>query len=113
MSEEKVRVPLTATLGLIIKEHRQKLGLSQEELAQRASLHRTYISNIEQGERNPSLTTLSSLAAALQLDCSTLMLIVEHKVSSSAASIQDEQQLAQSPKAPQFAMTASSMDGQC
>jgi transcriptional regulator with XRE-family HTH domain len=76
---KKQPVALTLTLGLIIKECRQKLGLSQEELANRACLHRTYISNIEQGERNPSLTTLTHLATALNVECSTLMQMVEQR----------------------------------
>jgi transcriptional regulator with XRE-family HTH domain len=71
---------LTVVLGQIIKECRVKLGMSQEQLASRASLHRTYISNIEQGERNPSLTTLTNLAAALEVDCSTLMQMVEQRM---------------------------------
>jgi transcriptional regulator with XRE-family HTH domain len=71
---------LTTVLGQIIKECRTKLGMSQEQLANRANLHRTYISNIEQGERNPSLTTLTNLAAALEVECSTLMLMVETRM---------------------------------
>ena len=73
------RVPLTRTLGEVVKSYRQSLGISQEELAQRSGLHRTYISNIEQGVRNPSLSTLSNVAAALNLECSVLVQLVEHR----------------------------------
>jgi transcriptional regulator with XRE-family HTH domain len=49
-----------------VRERRQKLGLSQEELAERAGLHWTYVSGIERGRRNPGLNTLSALASALR-----------------------------------------------
>lgn len=76
---KKEPAALTSTLGQVIKEVRQRLGLSQEELATKAGLHRTYISNIEQGERNPSLTTLTNLSAAMNLECSHLMQMVEQR----------------------------------
>lgn len=47
-------------------EFRQRLGLSQDELAHKAGLHRTYIGAIERNERNITLRTLARLAAALQ-----------------------------------------------
>ena len=54
-------------LGRVIKGLRQQHGITQEELAEKASLHRTYLSDIERGARNPSLETLVRLAAALQI----------------------------------------------
>ena len=54
-------------LGRAIKGLRNQHGITQEELAEQASLHRTYISDIERGARNPSLETLVRLAAALQI----------------------------------------------
>jgi transcriptional regulator with XRE-family HTH domain len=53
------------------------LGLSQEELAFRSEVHRTYISELERGLKNPSLTTLDKLASALQTDKTTLVRATE------------------------------------
>lgn len=52
--------------GSAIKEWRNQLRLSQEELAERTDLHRTYISSIERGVRNVSLENISKLAQALE-----------------------------------------------
>ena len=48
-----------------LREIRAKTGFSQEELADRAGLHRTYISSVERAERNISLENIFSLAKAL------------------------------------------------
>ena len=47
---------------------RSQLGHSQEELAQIAGLHRTYISSLERGERNVSLKNIERLANALDVE---------------------------------------------
>jgi transcriptional regulator with XRE-family HTH domain len=46
---------------------RNKLGLSQEELADRAGLHRTYVGSIERGERNVSVDNIEKIAEALEV----------------------------------------------
>ena len=56
-----------------VHDRRESLGISQEELAHRAGLHRTYISDIERGARNPSLKTLSRLADGLEITTSQLI----------------------------------------
>lgn len=48
-------------------------GLSQEELAARAGLHRTYVSSVERGERNLSLANIHRLADALGVPPSSLL----------------------------------------
>ena len=51
--------------GAVIKAKRGVLGVSQEELADRAGLHRTYIGGVEQGRRNLSLLNILKIAGAL------------------------------------------------
>ena len=65
-------VDLKTLLGTAIKTQRAALGISQEELAHRAGLHRTYVSDLERGARNPSLDSIEKLAQALQLSVSSL-----------------------------------------
>ena len=60
-------VELKILLGNAIKITRSALGISQEELAARAGLHRTYVSDVERGTRNPSLESVEKLAKALEL----------------------------------------------
>jgi two-component system response regulator len=62
----------TVLFGKAVRKQRFELGISQEELADRASLHRTYISDVELGLRNPSLKSITKLARALKLSPSTL-----------------------------------------
>ena len=52
-------------LGRKVQALRQEQALSQEELADRAGLHRTYVSGVERGVRNPTLTVLEKLALGL------------------------------------------------
>jgi len=58
--------------GERIRELRLAIGLSQEELAFRSGMHRTYLGGIERGERNPSLKNIASIAKALGLTLSKL-----------------------------------------
>lgn len=48
-----------------VRGARERLGISQDELAHRSGLHRTYVGGIERGERNISLASLAKLADAL------------------------------------------------
>ena len=52
-------------LGRAVRKKRLAIRLSQEELAERAAVHRTYIGQVERGETNISLDNLVKLAAAL------------------------------------------------
>ncbi|HHT9125600.1 MAG TPA: helix-turn-helix domain-containing protein [Candidatus Brocadiia bacterium] len=60
------------TFGTNVRRIREALGISQEELAYRAGLHRTYIGGIERGERNLSLINIVRLARALGTKSSEL-----------------------------------------
>lgn len=51
--------------GRRVRDLRQARGYSQEDLAERSSLHRTYISSLERGQRNVGLDNVHALAAAL------------------------------------------------
>lgn len=60
------------SLGESINKRRLYLGLSQQELAGLAGLHRTYVSDIERGARNPTVGTILRIAQALQIQPSRL-----------------------------------------
>src|SRR5271165_3886280 len=70
--------PLTAVddvkkpFGASVRAWRSRLAISQEELAGRAGLHRTYVCDIERGARNVSLESIEKLARALQIPAATL-----------------------------------------
>jgi transcriptional regulator with XRE-family HTH domain len=59
--------------GARIRERRSDLGLSQEALAERCELHRTYIGAVERGERNVALLNTLRLAKGLQVDAGDLV----------------------------------------
>jgi transcriptional regulator with XRE-family HTH domain len=63
---------LTA-LGVAIRERRAKLGISQEDLAFRSDLDRSYVGGIERGEHNLSLVNLCRIAQALEVSASKLL----------------------------------------
>ena len=64
---------LLAAFGEALRAKRKKCGLSQEELAARASLDRSYVGGVERGERNVSLINLNKLARALDLTLAELL----------------------------------------
>jgi transcriptional regulator with XRE-family HTH domain len=65
---------LRAVLARNVRTFRHALGLSQEELAELAGLHRTYIGSIERGERNVSVDNIERLAKALDVTPQRLLL---------------------------------------
>jgi len=76
--------------GAAVRLRRDHLGISQEELAGRAGLHRTYISDVERGARNVSLESINRLAAALELPLSVLFSGLEETKFSSPSLPPDE-----------------------
>lgn len=73
---------LQRRLGLAVCISRQHLGITQEELAWRADLNRSYIADIERGARNVTLRTLTTLAAALELTVENLIVATSHAAGS-------------------------------
>ena len=59
--------------GERVRLRREELGLSQEEFAFQSGIHRTYVSGIERGVRNPSLTMVERIAKALKMNFSDLL----------------------------------------
>lgn len=59
--------------GKRVREERLKKGLSQEEFAELAELHRTYIGMIERGEKNITLKNIEKIARALEISLDKLM----------------------------------------
>ncbi len=56
-----------------LRQIRQIRGLSQEELADMAGLHRTYVGSVERSERNLSIDNMERLAKALEVDITELL----------------------------------------
>ena len=64
--------PLNRKLGEKLKEIRTEKGMSQGDIAKKLSVHRSYISGIERGIRNPTVKNVERLADALGVDVSKL-----------------------------------------
>lgn len=60
-------------LALIVREKRKGVGMSQEEFADKAQIDRTYVSQIERGVANPSLSVLCKIAEVFDMKLSELL----------------------------------------
>ncbi|MCJ2098900.1 helix-turn-helix transcriptional regulator [Methylobacterium sp. E-046] len=60
-------------VGLNVLDLRRGRNLTQEEVAHRAEIHQTYLSDVERGKRNPSILVLNRIAAALSVDVEELL----------------------------------------
>jgi transcriptional regulator with XRE-family HTH domain len=58
---------ILVSFGQNVQKTRKRLGLSQEELAEKAGLHRTYIGMIERAEKNITLCNIEKIANALEI----------------------------------------------
>ena len=63
---------LSAEIGQRLRSYRLQNGLNQEELAERCGLHPTYIGQVERGEKNATIESISKIANGLSLPLSTL-----------------------------------------
>lgn len=77
MAKRKGKADIRERFGYAVRVRREELGLIQEDLAEKAGIHRTYLSDIERGSRNVSIVNIERLAAALELPISDLFQIVE------------------------------------
>ena len=68
-SKQKILI----NFGDRVREIRKKKGLSQEELAYKADLHRTYIGMIERAEKNITLVNIEKIANALEIEIADLI----------------------------------------
>lgn len=64
---------IRARLGKNVRRLREAKGWSQEDYADRAELHRTYVSDIERGRRNPTVTVVEKLAKPLGVSPGSLL----------------------------------------
>lgn len=64
---------LLQALCEVLQEERRSIGITQLDLAQRAGMQRSYISDVEQGARNLSVKNLCRIATALELQLSDLV----------------------------------------
>jgi len=66
-------VDIRKRLGQNVRRTREEKGWSQEAFAHEAGIHRTYVSDIERGARNPTILIVEKLAAALGVSASQLL----------------------------------------
>ena len=68
-----MRYEQCVAFGLRVRKFRTEHGYSQEALAKKTGIHRTYIGGIERGERNPTLLMIHRIADALEIDPAFLL----------------------------------------
>lgn len=71
---------INQAIAKVTCEFRLRAGLSQEELAYAAQIHRTYVSQIERGLKSPTLSVLFSIAAALGISASDMVQQIEKEM---------------------------------
>lgn len=67
------QTPALQTLGRRVRERRERAGLSQEAMAEKCGVHRTYYSAVERGERNVTVLTLLRISHGLETDVGDLV----------------------------------------
>lgn len=80
-SRQEIKLNPAHAFGHTLRYFRAKLKISQERLSQESGLDRSYISLLERGLRQPSLTTLLQLAKAFNISSVELILKVEELIS--------------------------------
>jgi len=82
MPSRKSPPDLVKAVGHVLRAEREHLGWSQEALAEKAGLDRTYLSGVERGARSPNLRSVVKIASALKIKLSKLMLAAEARCAS-------------------------------
>ena len=77
MGKRRTKPDIRERFGTAVKFRREQMGLTQEDLADKAAIHRTYLSDIERGTRNLSLVNIERLATALSMGLSEFFRQVE------------------------------------
>lgn len=73
-----MQTDIMARFGQAVRKLRREQGISQEELAERCGLHRTYISDVELGKRNVSLENIERIASSLNISLIDLFVEVDN-----------------------------------
>jgi transcriptional regulator with XRE-family HTH domain len=79
VTKKSQQFSVLTTFGENLRFHRNQKGIAQEKLAELADLDRTYISLLERGKRNPTLTCIAKLAKVLEVGFDDLCAEVERK----------------------------------
>jgi transcriptional regulator with XRE-family HTH domain len=77
MKKRRGKADVRERFGYAVRVRREELGLTQEDLSDRARIHRTYLSDIERGTRNVSLINIERIASALALPIFALFKLLE------------------------------------
>lgn len=77
MSDENRK--LIIDIGITVAEFRNKKKISQETLAEKSEIHRTYLSEVEGGKRNPTISVLNKIVLALEVSMSEFFERVEER----------------------------------
>lgn len=71
---------INKALGRVLVKYRVIAKISQEELADRAGIHRTYVSQIERGLKSPTLSVLFEISTSLNIKASILIAEIEQSI---------------------------------
>lgn len=71
---------IAEAFGRVLREAREEAGLSQEKLAFESSIDRTFVSMLERGIRQPSLTTIFQLSEALEISPEEVVALTSKKL---------------------------------
>lgn len=90
MPQPRERDEVLRAFGSAIRQRRNELGISQEELALRSGLTRSYITDVERGIRNIALRNIARLSEALDMDLAHLFMYVSEQIKT-ALDVQPDQ----------------------